>query len=63
MLEKIGFLNAKEKKVGYSEQKDKNPEYKPLLIMPNIRNSNNFVGGTNSLYRSLPKNLILDKVY
>ena len=58
----MGFLNAKEKNERFSDKKDKNDEYKPGIMMPNVRNVNNFVGVKNSFFKSLPKNLILDKV-
>ena len=47
--------------MGFLEKNQRNDEYKPMM-MPNIRNINNFIGGKNASYKAYPKNMILDKV-
>lgn len=48
-------------KIGFVEKKNQDQKQQ-IFIMPNVKNVNNYVGVKNSFYKSLPKNMSLDKV-
>lgn len=50
--------------MGFSEKKmQEEKERRAFNMMPPVKTINNFIGMKNSLYKSMPRNMTLDKVF